>query len=78
MTKQSRKTQAFRIGDLVVLYRYVGLLPVETAGDGPHVRGMIVSIQWLLLNVAVIGVTWEAPDLPSRVYVRNITPVVTA
>ena len=77
MTAQSGQSPAFRIGDLVVLDRKVGLRPVGTAGAGPHVRGMIVSIRWLLLNVAVVGVIWELPDLPSRVYFRDAIPEMT-
>jgi hypothetical protein len=74
MTDWTTRTAAIKTGDRVAYSRQWLRSTGQMTGEVPQARGTVVSTEPLgSLTLAVID--WNLPELPTRVNIKNLSPV---
>lgn len=69
----AERTQPIQVGDTVAysaaFLRSIGCY----SGDMPQARGQVTALVPVGKDVLLAEITWDLPDLPARVNVKNLT-----
>ena len=69
------RTDSLQVGDRVA-YTKAFLQSIGAyTGDMPHAKGVITDLKRLSEETTLAEITWDRPELPSRVNVKNLCRV---
>ena len=75
MTDWVERMAAVRVGDRVAYAKQWLQGTGQYTGDAPFARGTVTAVE-PMGSTQLAVVKWDAPDLPDRVNVRNLSRVV--
>lgn len=69
----ANRTHPIKVGDTVAYSKAFLQSTSQYTGDVPHARGKVTNLVQLGKDTILAEITWDTPDLPARVNVRNLT-----
>jgi hypothetical protein len=69
----ARRTRKIQVGDTVAYSKEFLRSTGQYTGDVPHARGQVTALISLGGDVTLAEITWDTPDLPKRVNIKNLT-----